>query len=364
MRVLFTTNFPSPYRTSFFNELCSLVDLTVAYEREKALHRDKDWVSGEERRFREVFLDLTPVGTSQSKGGAMVEYLKKNKFDFIVFGGYASPAVMRAIMYCRRKKLRYCIEFDGAFNKKDSFINHAVKKALLKKADAFFITCEETRKYIESFGIDRDKCVKYPFTSLKESDILSAPPTPEEKDKLKKKLAIAEKTAIISVGRFIPVKGYDVLMEAMGKVSSDVGLYIVGGTPDDEYLALRDKFGPDNIHFEDFKKKDELFEWYKACDLFVFATRGDVWGLVINEAMACGLPVVSSDRCNAALELLADGKCGALVPKDESEKLAEAVNKMLASDLRSYGEECVRTISGYTIEKMAQTHFSYFRSHP
>lgn len=363
MRVLFTTNFPSPYRVSFFNELNKYVELTVAYEREKALHRSKDWVSGEERTFSEVFLKLEPVGTSQSKGGAIVEYLKGNKFDFIVFGGYASPSVMRAILYCRRKKLRYCIEFDGAFNKKDSFINHIVKKELLKKADAFFITCDETRKYIESFGIAAEKCVKYPFTSLWANDIAERRPTPAEKTELKRELGITESTSLISVGRFIPVKGYDVLMEAVSHVEGDVGLYIVGGTPSEEYLELQRKFGPANIHFVDFKSKVELFRWYKASDLFVFATRGDVWGLVVNEAMACGLPVVSSDRCNAALELLKNGKCGELVPKDDPEKLAAAISRMLASDLAAVGDECLKVISEYTIENMAQRHFEYFDKH-
>ena len=185
---------------------------------------------------------------------------------------------------------------------------------------------------------------------------------PSEERSAARKCGSAEGTASLSVGRFIPVKGYDVLMEAMSAVLPGASLYIVGGEPDAQYIALRERFAPNRIHFVDFKKKDELFEWYRACELFVFATRGDVWGLVVNEAMACALPVVSTDRCNAALELLADGKCGALVPKDDPEKLAEAVNAMLSSDLSAYGEECLKKISGYTIEKMAKSHFEYFSS--
>ena len=81
MRVLFTTNFPSPYRVSFFNVLAGYVDLTVAYERRKALHRDSGWKSDEERKFREVFLDLKPRGTSQSTGKGMAKYIAANSFD-------------------------------------------------------------------------------------------------------------------------------------------------------------------------------------------------------------------------------------------------------------------------------------------
>ena len=363
MRVLFTTNFPSPYRVSFFNELNKYVELTVAYEREKALHRSKDWVSGEERTFSEVFLKLEPVGTSQSKGGAIVEYLKGNKFDFIVFGGYASPSVMRAILYCRRKKLRYCIEFDGAFNKKDSFINHIVKKELLKKADAFFITCDETRKYIEGFGIDPAKCVKYPFTSLWAEDIFGRPSTEDEKSALKNELGIGEEKCLLSVGQFIPRKGFDVLLNAVSYIDRSVGVYIVGGEPTDEYKSICKANSLDNVHFIGFKSKQELKKIYRAADLFVMPTREDIWGLVINEAMACGLPVVSTDRCNAALELLRSGECGELVPKDDPEKLAEAIMRMLDCDLGSLAENSLKIVSDYTIEKMALRHFEFFESH-
>ena len=79
-------------------------------------------------------------------------------------------------------------------------------------------------------------------------------------------------------------------------------------------------------------QKKELFEYYHAVDLFVLPTREDIWGLVINEAMACGLPVVSTNRCIAAMELIEDGKNGFVVPVDDPQKLSEAVKKLIADD--------------------------------
>ena len=59
-----------------------------------------------------------------------------------------------------------------------------------------------------------------------------------------------------------------------------------------------------------FMTKKELADWYQAADLFVMPTREDVWGLVVNEAMAYGLPVISSDMCGAASEMVKNGYNG------------------------------------------------------
>ncbi len=359
-RVLFTTNFPSPYRTSFFNELSKSVALTVAYERKRAAHRDARWVSDEAVSYREEFLELKPVGTSLSRGPALERFLRRNAFDWVVFGGYASPAVIRAILSCQLRGIRYCIEFDGSFDKKEPWLRALFKRALIRKAKALFITCGETERYLLRLGAGREQIVRYPFTSLKRADILDACPTAEEKAALKRELGIREGTALISVGRIIPSKGHDTLIEAMGQIDSETGLYIVGGKPGEDYLDLARRYGRGNIHFVDFMPKPELFRWLKACDLFAFATRSDVWGLVINEAFACGLPVVSTDRCNAALELLADGRCGELVPADDPGALAAAINRMLRVDLRAYGANCLEAIGGYTIEEMAACHIGFF----
>ena len=56
------------------------------------------------------------------------------------------------------------------------------------------------------------------------------------------------------------------------------------------------KFKCKNVYFIEFKKSEELNEYYKAADIFVHPTREDIWGLVVNEAMAKGLPVVTTNN--------------------------------------------------------------------
>ena len=63
-----------------------------------------------------------------------------------------------------------------------------------------------------------------------------------------------------------------------------------------------------------------------AADVFVMPTREDIWGLVINEAMAYGLPVVSTDKCIAALELVKNGRNGYIIPPNQPKEIAQKVN--------------------------------------
>ena len=94
-------------------------------------------------------------------------------------------------------------------------------------------------------------------------------------------------------------------------------------------------------------------------DVLVFATRSDIWGLVINEAMAQGLPVITTRQCVAGVELVEEGRNGFLVDAENVSELAERIRTLLSSpDLRrQFGERSYRKMMDYTIEKMAQRHF-------
>jgi glycosyltransferase involved in cell wall biosynthesis len=97
----------------------------------------------------------------------------------------------------------------------------------------------------------------------------------------------------------------------------------------------------------------------KASDLFVLPTREDIWGLVINEAMTQGLPVITTDNCMAGLEMIKDKNC--IVPVGNSVKLSESINYLLSDpeQLKKIGENNLNTIKEYSIEKMAFAHFNH-----
>ena len=86
-----------------------------------------------------------------------------------------------------------------------------------------------------------------------------------------------------------------------------VGTILIGGSPNSTYLELAQYYRPKHLYFEGFKGKKELAKYFQAADLFVLPTREDIWGLVINEAMAYGLPIITTNKCIAGLALLKDG---------------------------------------------------------
>lgn len=371
MKVIFSTNLPSPYRVDFFNELGKYCNLTVLYERCSSAERNAAWKGTGAEHFEEVYLNLSIVGIDRSRGAALRKYITTHKCDFLIFSNYVSPATMEAIIYCRLNGKPYYIEYDGGFNKRDSFLNRIIKKVLLCGAKGHLTTCEEHIKYLKSIGIKTERIHKYPFSSVRKQDIIGQNVISDDMcSELREKLGMKEKHIILSVGRFSYEagygKGYDLLLDIAEQMGTDIGFYIVGDEPTEEFIKFRKERNLSNIHYVGFKNKKELTEYYMAADLFMLLSRGDVWGLVVNEAMAMGLPVISSDRCIAGTELVKNGKNGFVVSLNNVTNIISKINYVFSdnSKRRQMGFNSIEIIKNYTIEKMAESHSLVFNVRP
>ena len=164
---------------------------------------------------------------------------------------------------------------------------------------------------------------------------------------------------VISVGRFIESKGFDVLIKTAKNLHENTTVYIVGGEPTDEYKKLIEENNVLNVNFIGFKTFSELVKYYRAADIFTLPTRTDVWGLVINEAMSCGLPVVTTDMCVAGVTLIENGANGYIVPIDDVSSLTDKINNLLSKsdeELSKAGAKSIEIIKNYTFEEMAKVH--------
>ena len=362
-RVLFLTNYPSPYRVHFFDELGKYMDVTVLYSDrvEDIKHRNAAWFEEGDHGFRAV--RLTPKFRLGRRYLCfdVLPWLKK-EFDAIVVCGYSSPTAILAMVWLRLHRIPFYMEVDGGLIRQDSKVKHFVKKSLVCLANRWLSTGIHTTKYLVHYGAREAQVTQYPFSSLYEKDILKAVLTSEEKEAFRLVLDIPEKHMILAIGQFIHRKGFDVLMHAAKELDPDVGIYIVGGEATDEYRKLREELGLPNVHFLSFQKKERLALLYKAADLFVLPTREDIWGLVINEALAYGLPTITTDRCVAGLELIENGVNGYVVPVGDAAALAEKIKAVMASDREAMGKAALEKIRPYTLENMAKTHVEIFES--
>ena len=353
-KILFLSNIPSPYRVAFFNRLGQLCDLTVLYQLHASSERDKAWTAAADGTFQEVFLPGKATDVDKALCPGVISWLEK-PWDAIIIHGNSSPTEILAVAWCKLRRIPYILEGDGAFVGGGTGVKERIKGLTIGGADRYFSTCQELDNYYLHYGAKPERIRRYRFSSLTEEDILPRCASQEEKKTLRRKLGIREGRMILTIGQFIHRKGIDLLLEAVKELDPAVGVYIIGGTPGEAYLRFVREQALGQVHFVPFQPKEALKEYYMAADLFVLPTREDIWGLVVNEAMACGLGVISTDRCNAALELIRSGKNGFLVPVENVPALGDAIKEALPR-CQELGRQALETIRPYTVTAMANDH--------
>jgi len=362
MKILFITNIPSPYRIDFFNELGRTVDLKVLFEAERNYQLNEQWYTDKHLNFSAVFLKKGQI-EEKKINWKILNYISKHTQDLIVVTNYSYLTELLALLYIKIKRIPYCLEIDGGIIRNENIFLKAFKRFLIKNAEAYISPSSKSDEFLMHYGAEENRINRYFFTSLHNKEILDRVLLKHEKFTYKNQLEIIEDKMILSVGQFIYRKGFDVLIESAAKLSRHYGFYIVGGDPSQECLNLKRKYKLDNLHFIDFKRKEELKSYFLASDLFVLPTREDVWGLVINEAMACGLPVITTDKCVAGFELVNNYRNGFIVPSDDEASLAYRIDEILADDkLRvKMAQNSLEKIKNYTIENMSQRHIDIFK---
>lgn len=364
MRLLFITNVPSPYRVAFFDELGRYMDVTVLFSsgKEDSKHRNQNWFEESKGNFRGIFLKKSLKIGRQNLCLEVLKWLKQD-YDCIVVGGYAPPTAILAMSYLRLRGIPFYLEIDGGIIREESRLKYSIKRFLAGKLPSRWLSSGRcSTETLIHYGAKPEDILEYPFTSLYEEDMVDTPAEEEEKKLLRRELEVGEKRMLLSIGQFIHRKGFDVLLRAAARLPEDVGVYIVGGEPTQEYLQLCQDLRLKHVHFRGFQKKNALDKYFRAADLFVMPTREDIWGLVVNEAMAKGLPVITTDKCVAGLELVENGVSGYIVPTDDPNALAEKLTLALSQDCRALGSAALERIRPYTLENMAKTHWNILKN--
>lgn len=351
-KVLVIASYPAPYRVGVFKELSHYFNLETYFDTCANENRSSEWFckSGD--------FSFSILDNDEARQRFKQALKNINKFDFVLAYDPVRKPAIKAIFKCRFHNVPYYVNNDGAIINKN-FLKDSLKKFLYRGAKACFSSGHSATEYFKYYGIPEERIPVHNFSSLTKEDILLKPVSEEEKSNLRRQLNIEDKKTVITVGQFIHRKGFDVLLRAWKQADDKAQLLIIGGG--DEQISY-EKFvkenGLQNVRIIGFMQKEDLFRYYCASDIFVLPTREDVWGLVVNEAMAVGLPVITTDNCNAGLELIENGINGYIVPVENDNELAEKILYLLSDSslCKSMSINNLEKIENFTIEKIAQSH--------
>ena len=353
-KIMVYAEFPAPYRVAGFEVLSKYDDLEVYYECIVTEERSRQYAV-QNSSFPYYFLN--------DKCGKQ-RFRQKTKqlrdFDFILIYNACWRSGIYLSLVSILQRVPYFVNNDGGFVGKKN-IKDLVKHFIFGHASLCFASGVVSANYFHAYGVPVSKIRFHNFTSLSEEDILKKPVSYEDKYYFREKTeAPKNKICFITVGQFVPRKGFDLLLRAWKLLDNDRChlLMIGGGSQRKNYENYIETNRLQNVTLLDFLPKERLFEYYKASDVFVFPTREDVWGLVINEAMACGLPVISSNMCLAAKELVENGVNGFLYEMQDVQGLSRKMEEISGdSDLRKVmAANNIKKMQGSTMAAIGEKH--------
>lgn len=172
---------------------------------------------------------------------------------------------------------------------------------------------------------------------------------------------------IISVGRLEPQKGYDILIDVWKEVSMkhpDWSLYIYGdGTWRNSLEQKSEGCGvSDSMHWE--HATPEIFDRYLESSIYVMSSRYEGFGLVLTEAMSCGVPCVSFDCPYGPSDIIKDGVDGLLVPLEDIDAMADAICRLIEDESlrKKMGENALSNVRRYAPESIMQEWVKLFQN--
>jgi len=360
--VLFIEGAPAPYRVDFWNEFGRLVDLTVWFQAGREMGRLWD-IEGLGANFRYQILPGMRLGEDKYLNPGIGRTLSAQPFDAYIMSLNCSPTEILAARWLRRRHIPFIFKSDGGFPmrglecytaKRGNPLKELTKRKVFPLASLWMSSGSNCTRYLRYYGADPSGIVEYPF-SVRSPD--ASPLEPEERDARKVTEGL-NGIVVIYPTRLIPGKGVDTALEAFRSLQSEpLVLLLIGSGPLGEFCReFILKHGLTNVVMKPWLQRTELSKYYQLSDILIFPTLMDTWGLTINEAMAYGLPVVTTPMAGAAHDLVHDGENGFTVRPNEPGALAERL-RLLAQDsaLRTrLGLRSRDLIVSYTIPRMAE----------
>ncbi|GGM87623.1 hypothetical protein GCM10010967_20220 [Dyadobacter beijingensis] len=231
--------------------------------------------------------------------------------DVLNITGYFDWAQVLLMFYARWKGVPVVIssESSSADHNRSSW-KELVKKMIVNRANAFFCFGKTSADYLETLGVAK-RAIKVRNAAVIDEQVIR-----ERFDEAKNTSQAPVTRKFVYVGRLAPEKNLPTLLRAFAhaakRPASDWELLLVGDGPERaalEKLAAELGIG-DQVIFAGGFPWYEVPRWLAQSDVLVLPSQSEPWGLVVNEAMVCGMPVIVSKTCGCAPDLVRDGVNG------------------------------------------------------
>lgn len=328
---------PIQYQAPLFKLLSNEanIDLTVLYCSEWGLKTYFDENFGQSVKWDIPLLDgynykflknISPSPNPSKFFGQVnpeiISELKNGSYDAIWIHGWNSVTNWIAMLAAFQFKIPVLLRGETNLLNESTGLKNNFKKLILsnlfKKIRVFLSIGTANEVFYKTYGASEEKIFSVPYTVNNDFFISKANELNPGKKNLKKKYSIsADLPVILFSGKLIEQKRPYDLLKAFELISKEVecSLIFVGDgelRKDLEQYVLEKQIK--NTYFMGFRNQTELPEIYSMADIFVLPSRFEPWGLVVNEAMCLGLPIVVSDKVGAARDLIKDGVNGYIFP--------------------------------------------------
>lgn len=274
--------------------------------------------------------------------------------DLILLPGFSSPEhwlMLLAAVLRRKKRTTFCDS--TLLDRPQSKVKGLLKRIFFSACHGVYCYGQRAREYLLHYGVPESRIhVRCQAAAL--------PANYSPKNVLESRLQRSspkQAPRFTYVGRLSPEKGLDTLIAAFANFRGawpQSRLVIIGGGPlrqslEQQALGLGLGLG-DAVEFAGSMGQEALAEQYLQATCLVLPSRSEPWGLVVNEALHYGCPVVVSDNCGCVPELVVDGITGFAFKTDDADDLAEKMVSVVTqfTDPCLVADRCLKLISNYT----------------
>lgn len=366
-RVAFLTNFVPPYRAPVLRALAERVAalrilVSTAMEGNRAWEPAWDGL--------DVVVQRT-LSVPRRRAGGFRERLPlhipldtRRRLDAfepdVVIAGELGARTLQAARWCTRRDRPLVIwaTLSERTERGAGWPRRLLRRFLLKRAAAVIVNGKSGTRYIRGFGVPDARIHTVHYTSPVglggvDAGVVAAPP---------ERVRGVPALRLLFVGQLVERKGVEPLIRGLGTWCADRGqpvvLDVVGTGPLEPRIRdLAAGAGPLlDVRLAGPVPFEAMADRYAAADVLAFPTLADEWGLVVNEAMASGLPVLGSAHGQAVTELVEEGRTGWVYDPERPGALDAALDRVVAAgpeSLRRMGAAARGRVSGLTPERMA-----------